>query len=73
MRSRMTVIVLINAARLNRSMQPYPTGIEGILARAGSDVTQRVAENAQGVTQVVSQLAAKHLSPPVQSGAKQSA
>src|SRR4030081_377603 len=42
----------------------YPTGIEGILARAGSDVTRRVAENAQGVTQVVSQLAAKHLIRP---------
>jgi S1-C subfamily serine protease len=42
----------------------YPTGIEGILARAGSDVTRRVAENGQGVTQVVSQLAAKHLIRP---------
>jgi S1-C subfamily serine protease/DNA-binding response OmpR family regulator len=42
----------------------YPTGIEGILARAGSDVTQRVAENAQGVTQIVSQLAAQHLIRP---------
>jgi S1-C subfamily serine protease/DNA-binding NarL/FixJ family response regulator len=42
----------------------YPTGIEGILARAGSDVTRRVAENAQGVTQIVSQLAAEHLIRP---------
>jgi S1-C subfamily serine protease/DNA-binding NarL/FixJ family response regulator len=42
----------------------YPTGIEGILARAGSDVTKRVAENAHEVTQVVSQLAAQHLIRP---------
>jgi S1-C subfamily serine protease len=42
----------------------YPTGIEGILARAGSDVTKKVAENAHEVTQVVSQLAAQHLIRP---------
>jgi S1-C subfamily serine protease len=42
----------------------YPTGIEGILARAGSDVTKQVAENAHEVTQVVSQLAAQHLIRP---------
>jgi S1-C subfamily serine protease len=42
----------------------YPTGIEGILARAGSDVTRTVAENAHGVTQIVSQLAAQHLIRP---------
>ena len=42
----------------------YPTGIEGILARAGSDVTGKVAENAQGVAQIVSQLAAQHLIRP---------
>jgi S1-C subfamily serine protease len=42
----------------------YPTGIEGILARAGSDVTRRLAENGQGVTQIVSQLAAEHLIRP---------
>jgi S1-C subfamily serine protease len=42
----------------------YPTGIEGILARAGSDVTRKVAENAHGVTQIVSQLAAQHLIRP---------
>jgi hypothetical protein len=42
----------------------YPTGLEGILARAGSGVTRRVAENAQGVTQIVSQLAAEHLVRP---------
>jgi len=42
----------------------YPTGIDGILARAGSDVTKKVAENAHEVTQVVSQLAAQHLIRP---------
>jgi S1-C subfamily serine protease/DNA-binding NarL/FixJ family response regulator len=42
----------------------YPTGIEGILARAGGDVTRKVAENAHGVTQIVSQLAAQHLIRP---------
>jgi S1-C subfamily serine protease len=42
----------------------YPTGIEGILARAGSDVTKKVAENAHEVTQVVSELAAQHLIRP---------
>ena len=42
----------------------YPTGIEGILARAGSDVTRKVAENAQGVTQILSTLAAQHLIRP---------
>jgi S1-C subfamily serine protease len=42
----------------------YPTGIEGILARAGNDVTQKVAENAHGLTQIVSQLASQHLIRP---------
>src|ERR1700674_2327793 len=42
----------------------YPTGIEGILARAGSDVTRKVVENAQEATQIVSQLAAQHLIRP---------
>jgi len=42
----------------------YPTGIEGILARAGSDVTQKVVENAHQVTQIVSLLAAQHLIRP---------
>jgi len=38
----------------------YPTGIEGILARAGSDVAQKIAENsndAQNVSRIMSQLA----------------
>ena len=42
----------------------YPTGIEGILARAGSDVTHQVVENAHEVTQVVSQMAAQNLIRP---------
>jgi S1-C subfamily serine protease len=42
----------------------YPTGIEGILARAGGDVTRKVADNARDVTQIVSQLAAQHFIRP---------
>jgi serine protease Do len=42
----------------------YPTGIEGILARAGSDVTRKVVESAQGVAQILSQMAAQHLIRP---------
>ena len=42
----------------------YPTGIEGILARSGSDISQKVVENAQGATQIVSRLAAQHLIRP---------
>jgi S1-C subfamily serine protease/DNA-binding NarL/FixJ family response regulator len=42
----------------------YPTGIEGILARAGSDATRKLAENTHDVTQIVSQLAAQHFIRP---------
>ena len=42
----------------------YPTGIEGILARAGDDTTEKVTENAHQVTQVVSRLAAQRLIRP---------
>lgn len=42
----------------------YPTGIEGILARAGSDTTQKLVENAHEVGQIVSQLAAQRLIRP---------
>src|SRR6202045_6473 len=42
----------------------YPTGIEGILARAGSDVTQKIADSTQNVNQIVSQLAAQKLIRP---------
>jgi hypothetical protein len=34
------------------------------LARAGSDVTEKVADNAHDVTQIVSQLAAQHFIRP---------
>ena len=42
----------------------YPTGIEGILARAGDDTTEKVTENAHQITQVVSRLAAQRLIRP---------
>jgi serine protease Do len=42
----------------------YPTGIEGILARAGSDITQKVVENARDGTQIVSQVATQDLIRP---------
>jgi S1-C subfamily serine protease len=42
----------------------YPTGIEGILARAGSDVAQKIADNPQSVNQIVSQLASQQLIRP---------
>ncbi len=42
----------------------YPAGVEGILARAGSDVARKVADNAQGVTQIVSQMASQYLIRP---------
>jgi S1-C subfamily serine protease len=42
----------------------YPTGIDGILARAGSDVTRKVAENAREVSQIVSQLSEQQLIRP---------
>jgi len=42
----------------------YPTGIDGILARAGTDVTRKVAENAHEVSQIVSQLSEQHLIRP---------
>jgi S1-C subfamily serine protease/DNA-binding response OmpR family regulator len=45
----------------------YPTGIEGILARAGSDVVQKIADDPQtgpNVTRIVSQLASQQLIRP---------
>jgi len=42
----------------------YPTGIEGILARAGTDVAQKIAESTQNVNQMVAQLAAEKLIRP---------
>ena len=45
----------------------YPTGIEGILARAGSDVTQKIVSSANGtqdVNRIMAQLASQHLIRP---------
>jgi S1-C subfamily serine protease len=43
----------------------YPTGIDGILARAGSDVAQKIAgDETQQVSQIVSKLAAQQLIRP---------
>jgi S1-C subfamily serine protease len=42
----------------------YPTGIEGILARAGSDVAEKVAGGNQDVDQIMAQLAARKLIRP---------
>lgn len=41
----------------------YPTGIEGILARAGTDVIQKIA-GAHDVTYIMSQIASQHLIRP---------
>jgi S1-C subfamily serine protease/DNA-binding response OmpR family regulator len=42
----------------------YPTGIEGILARAGTDVTRQVAEHSHDISEIMSALAAQHLIRP---------
>jgi S1-C subfamily serine protease/DNA-binding NarL/FixJ family response regulator len=42
----------------------YPTGIAGILARAGSDVAQKIAGENQDVDQIMAQLAAQKLIRP---------
>jgi len=42
----------------------YPTGIEGILARAGSDVAQKIAGDTQDVNRIMLQLASQHLIRP---------
>jgi S1-C subfamily serine protease len=42
----------------------YPTGIDGILARAGSDVAQKIAESTQSVNQMMLQLASQKLIRP---------
>jgi S1-C subfamily serine protease len=64
-----TLLALDDRSEASVSGEPvvligYPTGIEGILARAGSDVARGVAENAHEVTQVVSRLSAQHLIRP---------
>lgn len=42
----------------------YPTGIEGILARAGPDVAQKIVESTQNVNQMMVQLASQKLIRP---------
>jgi S1-C subfamily serine protease len=42
----------------------YPTGVEGILARANSDVAQKIASGAQDVSQVMSRIASQRLIRP---------
>ena len=42
----------------------YPTGIEGILARAGADVTQKIAGGNQDFHRIMSQLASQRLIRP---------
>lgn len=42
----------------------YPTGVEGILARAGSDVVQKIATGSQDVTQIMSRIASQQLIRP---------
>jgi S1-C subfamily serine protease len=42
----------------------YPTGIDGILARAGPDVAERIAGDVSGVGQIVSKLATEKLIRP---------
>jgi S1-C subfamily serine protease/DNA-binding NarL/FixJ family response regulator len=42
----------------------YPTGIEGILARAGTDVAQKIVADTQDVNRIMSQLASQRLIRP---------
>ena len=42
----------------------YPTGIEGILARAGADVTQKITGGIQDINRIMSQLASQRLIRP---------
>jgi S1-C subfamily serine protease/DNA-binding response OmpR family regulator len=42
----------------------YPTGIEGILARAGTEVTQKIAGGTEDVNGIMSQLASQRLIRP---------
>ena len=42
----------------------YPTGVEGILARANSDVAQKIASEAQDASQVMSRIASQRLIRP---------
>jgi S1-C subfamily serine protease/CheY-like chemotaxis protein len=42
----------------------YPTGVEGILARANSDVVQRIAAGSQDVSQIMARIASEQLIRP---------
>ncbi len=42
----------------------YPTGIEGILARAGTDIAQKIVGGTQDVNRIMSQLASERLIRP---------
>ena len=42
----------------------YPTGVEGILARAGPDVVQKIASGSQDVSQIMSRIASQQLIRP---------
>ena len=42
----------------------YPTGVEGILARAGTDVAQKIAAGSQDVSQIMSRIASQQLIRP---------
>jgi S1-C subfamily serine protease/DNA-binding response OmpR family regulator len=42
----------------------YPTGVEGILARAGSEVVQKVAGSTQSVSQIMLRMASQQLIRP---------
>src|SRR5262249_22648054 len=42
----------------------YPTGIDGILARAGPDVAKQITSDASDVTRIVSKLASQQLIRP---------
>ncbi|HET8921983.1 MAG TPA: trypsin-like peptidase domain-containing protein [Candidatus Acidoferrum sp.] len=43
----------------------FPTGVDGILARAGSKVAQKIAGGTQNVSLTVSRLASQHLIRPI--------
>ncbi len=69
MPARATLLELDDRSEATVSGEPvvligYPTGIEGILARAGPEVAQKIAESTQSVNQIVSQLAAQNLIRP---------
>jgi S1-C subfamily serine protease/DNA-binding response OmpR family regulator len=42
----------------------YPTGVEGILARAGSEAAQKIVGGTQNVSQIMSQIASQQLIRP---------